>query len=117
MLERFFSDPEVSQRLRRGPLGPYLDSYAALVDALGFARSTTREQLWFLAELGRWLGRQAVAIADLDERVAETFLNQRRRRRGGLHRSDAATYCRFLDHLRKEGVIGPAESRGEESAS
>ena len=63
----------------------------------------------------RWLGRQAVAIADLDERVAETFLNQRRRRRGGLHRSDAATYCRFLDHLRKEGVVAPPESRSEES--
>jgi site-specific recombinase XerD len=115
MLERFFSDPEVAQRLRRGPLGPYLDSYTASVDALGFARSTTRGQLWFLADLGRWLGRQEIAVADLDERVAETFLNQRRRRRGGLRRSDAATYCRFLDHLRKEGVVGPAESRAEES--
>lgn len=115
MLERFFSDPEVAQRLRRGPLGPYLDSYAATVDALGYAQSTIREQLWLLAELGRWLGRQAVSVADLDERVAEPFLTERRTRRGGLRRSDAATYCRFLDHLRKEGVVAPPESRSEES--
>ncbi len=115
MLERFFSDPEVVQRLRRGPLGPHLDSYAAWVNALGYAQSTTREQLWFLAGLGRWLQRQAVSVADLDEQVAETFLHQRRRRRGGVPRSDAATYCRFLDHLRKEGVVAPAENRPEES--
>ena len=83
MLERFFSDPEVAQRLRCGPLGPYLGSYVASVDALGYARSTTRGQLWFLAELGRWLEREAIAVAELDERVAETFLNERRCRRGG----------------------------------
>ena len=116
MLEHFFTDSEVAERLRRrGPLGPYLDSYAASVDALGFARSTIREQLWFLAGLGRWLERQGGAVADLDERVVETFLTARRKRRGGLRRSDAATYCRFLDHLRKEGVVVPAESRAEES--
>jgi site-specific recombinase XerD len=115
MLERFFSDPEVAQRLRRGLVGPFLDSYAASVDALGFARSTTRAQLGFLLELGRWLQRQGVSVADLDERVVEAFLNHRRRRRGGLRRSEAATYGRFLDHLRKGGVVAPAESRLEES--
>jgi site-specific recombinase XerD len=116
MVERSFSDAEVAQRLRRGPLGPYLDSYAATIDALGFARSTTRTQLWFLSDLGRWLQRQAVSVAHLDERVVEAFLSDRRRRRGGLHRSDVATARRFLGHLRKKGVIAPTESRGEESA-
>jgi site-specific recombinase XerD len=116
MLEHFFADLEVAGRLRRGPLGPYLDSYAAAIDALGYARSTTREQLWSLAELGRWLERQEGAAADLDERVVETFLTARRRRRRRLRRSDAATYRRFLDHLRKEGVVSPTESRCEESA-
>ena len=53
MLEHFFADSEVAEQLRRrGPLGPYLDSYAESVDALGFARSTIREQLWSR----RWTG-------------------------------------------------------------
>ena len=91
MVEHFISDAEVAQRLRRGPLGPHLDSYAATIAALGFARSTTRAQLWFLAELGRWLQRQAISVADLDERVVEAFLSDRRSRRGGLRRSDGVS--------------------------
>src|SRR3990172_1529111 len=107
MLERFFADGAVAQRQRCGPLGPYLDSYAAMVDALGYARSTTRGQLWSLAELGRWLERGVISVADLDERVVETFLTERRRRRGGLHRSETATWRLFLEYLRSEGIVAP----------
>ena len=110
MLERFFADGAVAQRQRRGPLGPYLDSYAARVDALGYARSTTRGQLWSLAALGRWLERRAISVADLDERVVETFLTERRRRRGGLHRSETATCRLFLEYLRSEEIVAPRKS-------
>ena len=113
MLERFFADGAVAQRQRRGPLGPYLDSYAAMVDALGYARSTTRGQLRSLTELDRWLERRAISVADLDERVVETFLTERRRRRGGLHRSDTATCRLFLESLRSEGVVAPRKGRCE----
>ena len=116
MLERFFADGAVARQLRRGPLGLYLDSYAARVDALGYARSTTRAQLSSLAELGRWLERQGITVTDLHERVVETFLTKRRRRRGGLRRGDTASCRRFLEHLRREGVVAPRENRCEESA-
>lgn len=116
MLERFFADDAVVQRQRWGPLGPYLDSYAAMVDALGYARSTTRGQLWSLAELGRWLERRAISVAGLDERVIETFLTERRRRRGGLRRSDTASCRLFLEYLRSEGIVAPCKSRRAESA-
>lgn len=117
MVEKFFSDAEIAQRLRCGSLGPYLDAYAATIDALGFARSTTGIQLWFLSELDGWLERQAIPVADLDERVVEAFLSDRKRRRGGLHRSDVATARRFLGHLRKIGVVAPTESRVEEESA
>jgi len=116
MLDRFVSDPATAQRLRRSPLGSHLDAYATALDGLGYACLTTRGQVALLAELGRWLERQAVAAADLDERVVEAFLTERRRRRGGLRRSDAATCRRFLDHLREKGVVSPARSEGEGSA-
>ena len=116
MVERFLSDAAVAQRLRRGPLGPYLDSYITTIDALGFAESTTRTQLWFLSDLGQWLQQQAVPLADLDEQVVEAFLDDRRRRRGRLHRSDVATARRFLNDLREKGAVAPTESRAPESA-
>ena len=72
--------------------------------------------MWSLAELGRWLERQAISVADLDERVVETFLTERRRRRGGLHRSDTATCRLFLEYLRSKGIVSPRKSRCAESA-
>src|SRR3990172_212024 len=110
MLERFFADGAVAQRQRCSPLGPYLDSYASMVDDLGYARSTTRGQLWSLAELGRWLEGGAIWVADLDERVVEAFLTERRRRRGGLHRSETATCRLFLEYLRSEEIVAPRKS-------
>ncbi len=117
MMERFLSDGEAAQRLRCGPVGPYLDSYTATINALGFARSTIRSHLWLLSELGEWLQRQAIPVADLDEQSVEAFLADRRKRRGGRHSSDRATARRFLDHLRIEGVAVFIESQIEESAS
>ena len=109
MVKRFLSNAVVAERLRRGPLGPCLDSYITTIDALGFAESTTRIQLRFLSDLGQWLQQQSVPLVDLDEQVVEAFLDDRRRRRGGLHRSDVSTARRFLSHLRENGVVGPTE--------
>ena len=117
MVECFISDAAVARRLRGGPLGPHIDSYITTIDALGFAESTVRTQLWFLSDLGQWLEQQSVPIADLDEQGVEAFLDDRRSRRGGLHRSDVATASRFLGYLRDEKIVVPAEIPVSESAS
>jgi len=106
MLDQFFRDGAVAQRLRVNPLGSHLDSFVAVVSRLGYARSTIRTQLWLLADLGRWLRRRALGIKALRARVTEDFIG-RRRCAGRLGRGDAATLRLFLDHLRAEDVIPP----------
>ena len=104
MLEQFFDNPVVVERLRSDPLSPHLDSFAASLVALGYARFTGRSQLDVLARMGRWLAGNELTVADLEERIVSRFLDeqccQRHQRRG-----DRATVRRFLEHLRRGGII------------
>lgn len=108
MLDQFFGDRAAAHRLRAGLLGPHLDSFAARVSRLGYARSTVRTQLRLLVDLGGWLTRHALGVRDLRTGVAEGFLSTRRRARR-VRRGDAQTLRLFLDHLRAEGVIADPE--------
>ena len=104
MLEHFFINPMILDRLRHNPLRPYLESFAVLLSSLGYAISTGRSQLEFLSVFGRWLEQASIAVADLDEEVIATFLDERQRR-GFSRLYNASTVPRFLEHLRQEGVV------------
>ena len=103
MLERFFNNPKVIERLRGQPLGPAFESFARSLAGLGYAISTGRSQMRLVADLGRWLARKQITAAALDERVLDRFLKGRRHR-GRLRRGDASIVHRFLDHLRSNRV-------------
>jgi hypothetical protein len=45
MTDQFFPDPAVRHRLRTGPLGSCIDTYAALPAERGYAGATAREYL------------------------------------------------------------------------
>ena len=110
MLEHFFDNPVAVERLRSESLGPYLDSFAASLARLGYARCTAESQFGLLAKMGRWLACHELTVADLEERITNRFLDEEGRRRRG----DRATLRRFLDHLRREGVIAVPERVPEE---
>ena len=99
MLEEFHAE-----RQRGGLFGPHLDSFIATAAELGYARSTVREWLRLLGHLERWLERKNLALIDLDEQVANHFL-ERRRRQGRLRNGHARTISNFLEHLRTKGAI------------
>ncbi len=115
MLEVLFADPKAVERLRRTPLGPHLDTFAAAIIALGYKRFTVRHQLWLLRDLGRWLKRQRVLVSELDEAALERFLVLCRRR-GRLRQGDATTVRRLLIHLREQNIVPPAEVSRDDSA-
>jgi site-specific recombinase XerD len=104
MLEHFFDNPAVVERLRSDPLSPHLDSFAASLADLGYARFTGREQIDLLARMGRWLVGNALTVADLEERIVSRFLDEQCCRRHP-RRGDRATVRRFLERLRRGGVI------------
>ena len=114
MLDTFLADEKAVERFRSSPLGAHLDSFVAAAASLGYARSTVREQLWVLGDLGRWLARTGVTVSHLDERLLRRFLVVRRRK-GRCHRTEAVTVRRFLDHLREQSVLPPAEILHDDS--
>lgn len=108
-MHQFFKDCASAQRLRMCLLGPHLDTFAARVSRLGYARSTIQTQLTLLGDLSWWLTQHALGVRALGTDVINRFLSSRwcRKTRG---RSDVPTFRLFLDHLRAEGVLRPAPS-------
>ena len=104
MLERFFKDGAAAERLRESVLGPQLDTFVAVVSALGYSPSTIQTQLWLLANLVRWIQENEVVISSIDENITDRFLTESGRK-GALQRGDRHTLRRFLDHLRTEGIL------------
>jgi site-specific recombinase XerD len=104
MLEHFFDNPLVVEHLRSDPLGAYLDSFAASLAALGYARFTGRSQIDLLARMGRWLAGNELTVTDLEERIVSRFVDERCLQ-GHRGKGDRATVRRFLEHLRQAGVI------------
>jgi len=115
MLESFFANPVVVERLRGGRLGSHIESFAEALEELGYAAATARLQLRLLAEFGRWLRSKQIAVADVDERVAKAFDDDQCRHRRCC-KGDRSTIDRFLEHLRSQGVVARVEREPDRSA-
>ena len=115
MIDQFYSDPLLRQRLRLGPLGTHIDTFAQLLSTQGYARSTAQEKIRVVAGLSRWLQRRRLGVDALDEQRASEFLRYWRRR--GLYRGDTFhTVQGLLMHLRSTGVCQQITSEVEENA-
>jgi site-specific recombinase XerD len=110
MLEQFFSDPARVERLGGEPLGPHLRSFATRLAGLGYAASTARSQIEFLGELGQWLTKNTITVADVDEHIVDAFLAERRRQ-GRLRGGQSCTVRTFVEHLRSAGAVGSPERK------
>ena len=112
MLEDFFVVPAAAQQLRSCVLGAHLDAFCARLADAGYRRTTIRHKLWVVTGLTRWMTAKHLAVADLDERRADEFLDARRRRTcRGLRR----TVLLLLEHLRSTGVIPMPEPARDDS--
>jgi site-specific recombinase XerD len=97
-----------------GLFAPHLDSFVATLGKLGYANSTVRQRLRLLRDLARWLRRQSLALAHLQEQLANQFLEERQRT-GRLRKGEASTVRHFLEHLRQMGAIPSPEPQVDES--
>jgi site-specific recombinase XerD len=104
MIDQFYAHNPLSlQHLRSGPLGTHIDTFAELLSAQGYARSTTKEKIQVVAGLSRWLYRRRLGVESLDEQRVSEFIRYWRHqgpsRRGTFH-----TLQKFLRHLRAAGI-------------
>lgn len=73
MMDRFFTQPELINRLRLGPLGPYLDQFAASLQEQGFAPAIIRRYLHGADCFGHWLSSQGLGPADAHEATVQRY--------------------------------------------
>ncbi len=99
-MHRFFSKPETLLRLRRGPLGDYLDRYADWLSEQGFCRAAARLHLVQIADFSLWLDKQGLTLNDVQPTVIDPFIEDRRRRVNP--HAERSTLQRFLRLVRPE---------------
>src|ERR1700730_12655743 len=99
-MHRFFSKPETLLRLRRGPLGDYLDRYAVWLSEQGFCRVHARLQLIQIADFSLWLDKRGLTIINIQPPTIGSFIEDRRRR--VKPRAERSTLQRFLRLVRPE---------------
>ena len=84
MLEEFCERLATDKRSRGNPLVVHLSPFAASLKEDGYADATMQSKVSLLVDFGQWLGRSGLAVTQLDERVAETFFAEKRRKRRSL---------------------------------
>ncbi|MCG7851044.1 MAG: site-specific integrase [Methanosarcinaceae archaeon] len=104
MTDQFFTNPGVLHRLHAGPLGSYVDSFAARLSEQGYAKFTIKYRIRLIAVLSRWMHRQRIGIRDLDEQTTVKFLKYLGRKRR-IQRGDMPTLRMLLEYLRQLDVI------------
>jgi site-specific recombinase XerD len=103
-MDRFFSRPRTLLRMREGPLGFCIDSYAALLHELGYTRESARLQIRLVSDFSRWLSRNRCGPTDITPERCVAYLRYRARhlRSSG---GETAALDRLINLLRKTGLV------------
>lgn len=103
MVHQFFSFPQTQERMHEGPLGCYVDEFAALLHKQGYSRNYAGLQIRLVADFSRWLHQHGLRASDLTRQSIVRYLQYRQRQECSL-RSDQSTLNRLLNLLREKGI-------------
>lgn len=93
-----------------GPMGPYIDAYAAEMRGEGYAQQTSEPQIRLVADFSRWLATRRIMPQEITAELFQPYLHARARHRRPT-RSDLSALQRLLDLLVRQGVVpAPATS-------
>ena len=104
MIDHFYSDPAVFDRMRSGPLGPYIDGFAELLFQQGYSREAGAQKLRLVSRLSRWLARREIEVQLLDEQWITEFVRVRGKRLG-RRPGTRPTFAALLQYLRQGHII------------
>jgi integrase/recombinase XerD len=99
-----------------GPLGPFLDSYAAEMRGKGYAQQTSEVQIRLVTDFGRWLARRRITAQKITAELFQRYLRARARHRRPT-RNDLSALRRLQNMLVRQGVasapVPPAATPAE----
>jgi len=111
MIEHGFTRTSVITRLRRGPLGPHLDTLATTLHQHGYAPDSIRRTLRAGEQFGQWLSQHGHAIADVDEALVERSIQTLPRPLVGQWPKAAAGLPHLLRLWQQQGLLPPRPCR------
>jgi len=94
------------QRLQVGPIGPHLQSFAAVVSQQGYCNVNGWLKMRLVAKLSGWLHQRRMRLNELNEACVARFLNARWKRLA-RHSGDQQTMTLLLQHLRQAELVAP----------
>jgi site-specific recombinase XerD len=89
--------------LYEGPLGPYIDAYAAELRAEGYAPQSAEVKIRLVADFSRWLAKHRLLPAEITLDQLSSYRRSRTRHRRP-RRDDRATLRQLWSLLRRQGV-------------
>ena len=101
------------QRLRAGPLGPHLDTFAETLTEKGYPPATVALKVRLAAKFGHWLERRGLPVDQVDEQTVARFVQ---RHPCVPRRGDAATLRDVLEQVRSAGLAPPAPAKVDDTA-
>lgn len=102
----YYSGPKILKRLHEGPLGVYIDVYAAKLLEEGHCRQSAWRSLRVVCDFSHWLARKRLDLHDLNEQTVEQYERFRLRYRCPFV-SDHSALQRLLAVLREKDAISP----------
>jgi len=110
MLDSVFVQPSVVNRLRRTPVGVYLDELVTILHQQGYARDSIRGYLRACAQFGQWLGQQGYHVSEVDETLIQQYRSGLHRSREGRQPKAAEGLPHLLRLLRQRAIVPPPTS-------
>jgi len=117
VLKHFFSDTRTIDRLHEEPLGPHVDSFAEMLRDQGYTRSSSRLQLFMIADFNQWLQRKHITVEQLTKEHFRKYIRYRDRYHLSNRIAAVSALRRLFDQLCHKTVIteqaGPPPSKAE----
>lgn len=115
MINPFFTKPAIRPCLHVGPLGSYIDGFAALLSERGYTKPSVTKRNLLVAKFNRWLRRRKIKINELNEHKVNRFLRQQITK-DHVRSGNAATLRMLLQYLRERGIISTPTPKIDNSA-
>jgi len=87
-----------------GPLGPYIESFAAEMRGECYAQQTSELQARLVTDFGRWLAKRGIQAQEITAELFQPYLRARSRRRFPTG-NEVSALRRLLNLLIRKGVV------------
>lgn len=116
MLDVLFTRRAVSERLRAGLFGPWLERFAEGLCKQGYSPNGIRTFVYASDKFGRWMTRHGHGVDDVTPALVRRYVEELRRTRRTRRPKAACGVSLLLELLRQEGLVREPLARPQTDA-